>query len=156
MAPSPWLRISTERFIRGWHFNVCWTYLNYQESWHIGSWRCLRVSGNIVWCWCLQLCVCVDVCVPHLISLFFSTAERSKLQVRSSCAIRRTSSLDAITGPYLTGQWPRDSHGPYPSCMKDKATQVHTIQKKNTVFDTGLIRGGSYWMELQWYSAFLV
>ncbi|TNN49675.1 Glucocorticoid-induced transcript 1 protein [Liparis tanakae] len=50
-------------------------------------------------------------------------AERSKLQVRSSSAIRRTSSLDAITGPYLTGQWPRDSHGPYPSCMKDKATQ---------------------------------
>ncbi|KAF7661232.1 hypothetical protein LDENG_00266660 [Lucifuga dentata] len=51
-------------------------------------------------------------------------AERSKLQVRSSSAIRRTSSLDAITGPYLTGQWPRDSHGPYPSCMKDKATQT--------------------------------
>ncbi|XP_069544125.1 glucocorticoid-induced transcript 1 protein-like isoform X3 [Brachyistius frenatus] len=50
--------------------------------------------------------------------------ERSKLQVRSSSAIRRASSLDAITGPYLTGQWPRDSHGPYPSCMKDKATQT--------------------------------
>ncbi|XP_024241704.1 glucocorticoid-induced transcript 1 protein isoform X3 [Oncorhynchus tshawytscha] len=49
--------------------------------------------------------------------------ERSKLQVRSSSAIRRTSSLDAIMGPYLAGQWPRDSHGPYPSCMKDKATQ---------------------------------
>ncbi|XP_016893708.1 glucocorticoid-induced transcript 1 protein-like isoform X2 [Cynoglossus semilaevis] len=53
-----------------------------------------------------------------------SRAERSKLQVRSSSAIRRTSSLDAITGPYLTGQWPRDTHGPYPSCMKDKATQT--------------------------------
>ncbi|XP_030013154.1 glucocorticoid-induced transcript 1 protein isoform X2 [Sphaeramia orbicularis] len=53
-----------------------------------------------------------------------SRAERSKLQIRSSSAIRRTSSLDAITGPYLTGQWPRDSHGPYPSCMKDKATQT--------------------------------
>uniref|UniRef100_A0A3B5QN74 Glucocorticoid-induced transcript 1 protein n=1 Tax=Xiphophorus maculatus TaxID=8083 RepID=A0A3B5QN74_XIPMA len=52
------------------------------------------------------------------------TAERSKLQVRSSSAIRRASSLDAITGPYLTGQWPRDSHAPYPSCMKDKATQT--------------------------------
>uniref|UniRef100_A0A8C6LL45 Glucocorticoid induced 1 n=1 Tax=Nothobranchius furzeri TaxID=105023 RepID=A0A8C6LL45_NOTFU len=50
--------------------------------------------------------------------------ERSKLQVRSSSAIRRASSLDAITGPYLTGQWPRDAHGPYPSCMKDKATQT--------------------------------
>uniref|UniRef100_A0A3P9MWH5 Glucocorticoid-induced transcript 1 protein-like n=1 Tax=Poecilia reticulata TaxID=8081 RepID=A0A3P9MWH5_POERE len=54
----------------------------------------------------------------------FFTAERSKLQVRSSSAIRRASSLDAITGPYLTGQWPRDSHAPYPSCMKDKATQT--------------------------------
>uniref|UniRef100_A0A3B3YKE7 Glucocorticoid induced 1a n=1 Tax=Poecilia mexicana TaxID=48701 RepID=A0A3B3YKE7_9TELE len=53
-----------------------------------------------------------------------SKAERSKLQVRSSSAIRRASSLDAITGPYLTGQWPRDSHAPYPSCMKDKATQT--------------------------------
>uniref|UniRef100_A0A4W5N833 Glucocorticoid induced 1a n=1 Tax=Hucho hucho TaxID=62062 RepID=A0A4W5N833_9TELE len=55
--------------------------------------------------------------------------ERSKLQVRSSSAIRRTSSLDAIMGPYLTGQWPRDSHGPYPSCMKDKATQVTLGQR---------------------------
>lgn len=70
MAPSPWLRISTERFIRGWHFNVCWTYLNYQESWHIESWRCLRVSGNIVWCWCLQLCVCVLMCVSLILFLY--------------------------------------------------------------------------------------
>lgn len=77
------------------------------------------------------LCVHVDTVVSFLscISLFvcfvlLPSAERSKLQVRTSCAIRRTSSLDAITGPYLTGQWPRDSHGPYPSCMKDKATQV--------------------------------
>lgn len=49
-------------------------------------------------------------------------AVRCKLQVHSP--IRRTSSLDAITGQYLTGQWPRDSHEPYPSCMKDKATQT--------------------------------
>ncbi|XP_024241705.1 glucocorticoid-induced transcript 1 protein isoform X4 [Oncorhynchus tshawytscha] len=54
--------------------------------------------------------------------------ERSKLQVRSSSAIRRTSSLDAIMGPYLAGQWPRDSHGPYPSCMKDKATQIAKLR----------------------------
>ncbi|KAG7469652.1 hypothetical protein MATL_G00131100 [Megalops atlanticus] len=52
-------------------------------------------------------------------------AERSKSQqVRSSNTIRRTSSLDTITGPYLTGQWPRDPHVHYPSCMKDKATQT--------------------------------
>ncbi|KAL4629658.1 glucocorticoid-induced transcript 1 protein [Arapaima gigas] len=44
--------------------------------------------------------------------------------VRSSGAIRRTFSLDAITGPYLTGQWPRDPHVSYPSCVKDKATQT--------------------------------
>ncbi|XP_061101877.1 glucocorticoid-induced transcript 1 protein isoform X4 [Conger conger] len=51
--------------------------------------------------------------------------ERSKSQqVRSSNTIRRTSSLDTIMGPYLTGQWPRDPHMHYPSCMKDKATQT--------------------------------
>lgn len=32
--------------------------------------------------------------------------------------------MDTITGPYLTGQWPRDPHVHYPSCMKDKATQT--------------------------------
>ncbi|KAM8826754.1 glucocorticoid-induced transcript 1 protein isoform 2-T2 [Synchiropus picturatus] len=56
-----------------------------------------------------------------------SRAERSKPQTRNSSAIRRTSSLDAITGPYLTGQWPRDFHGPYPSHMKDKATQTPSL-----------------------------
>ncbi|XP_045565145.1 glucocorticoid-induced transcript 1 protein isoform X2 [Salmo salar] len=52
--------------------------------------------------------------------------ERSKpqQQVRNSGAIRRTSSLGTITGPYLTGQWPRDHHVHYPSCMKDKSTQT--------------------------------
>ncbi|XP_067467752.1 glucocorticoid induced 1a isoform X1 [Thunnus thynnus] len=54
-----------------------------------------------------------------------SKAERIKSQqVRSSGAIRRTSSLGTITGPYLTGQWPRDPHVHYPSCMKDKSTQT--------------------------------
>nr|XP_045243538.1 glucocorticoid-induced transcript 1 protein isoform X6 [Macaca fascicularis] len=52
-------------------------------------------------------------------------ADRAKSQqVRTSSTIRRTSSLDTITGPYLTGQWPRDPHVHYPSCMKDKATQT--------------------------------
>ncbi|XP_043073338.1 glucocorticoid induced 1a [Puntigrus tetrazona] len=52
-------------------------------------------------------------------------AERSKSQqVRSTGAIRRTSSLGAITGPYLIGQWPRESHLHSPSCMKDKSTQT--------------------------------
>ncbi|XP_030202138.1 glucocorticoid induced 1a isoform X2 [Gadus morhua] len=54
-----------------------------------------------------------------------SKAERPKAQqVRSVGAIRRTSSLGTITGPYLTGQWPRDPHLHHPSCMKDKSTQT--------------------------------
>ncbi|XP_070840395.1 glucocorticoid induced 1a [Chaetodon trifascialis] len=54
-----------------------------------------------------------------------SKVERTKSQqVRSSGAIWRTSSLGTITGPYLTGQWPRDPHVHYPSFMKDKSTQT--------------------------------
>ncbi|XP_042345436.1 glucocorticoid-induced transcript 1 protein-like isoform X3 [Plectropomus leopardus] len=74
--------------------------------------------------------------------------ERSKLQVRSSSAIRRTSSLDAITGPYLTGQWPRDSHGPYPSCMKDKATQTPGLW-----IDEGAEQGSPHQRSASWGSA---
>ncbi|XP_056141842.1 glucocorticoid-induced transcript 1 protein-like isoform X2 [Lampris incognitus] len=74
--------------------------------------------------------------------------ERSKLQVRGSSAIRRTSSLDAITGPYLTGQWPRDFHGPYPSCMKDKATQTPGLW-----IDEGADQGGPHQRSASWGSA---
>ncbi|KAK2849919.1 hypothetical protein Q7C36_008702 [Tachysurus vachellii] len=43
----------------------------------------------------------------------------------SSSSIRRTSSLDALTGPYLSGHWPRDAtHTPCVPCMRDKATQT--------------------------------
>lgn len=63
--------------------------------------------------------------VTNLISFSLFIVDRPKSQqVRTSSTIRRTSSLDTITGPYLTGQWPRDPHVHYPSCMKDKATQV--------------------------------
>ncbi|XP_072431520.1 glucocorticoid-induced transcript 1 protein-like isoform X1 [Chiloscyllium punctatum] len=65
--------------------------------------------------------------------------ERSKSQqMRTSSTIRRTSSLDTITGPYLTGQWPRDPHIHYPSSMKDKSTQTPSFwsdegpEKKST------------------------
>ncbi|KAM8766325.1 glucocorticoid induced 1a isoform 1-T1 [Acanthopagrus schlegelii] len=54
-------------------------------------------------------------------------------QVRSSGAIWRTSSLGTITGPYLTGQWPRDPHVHYPSCMKDKSTQTPGCWREETV-----------------------
>uniref|UniRef100_A0A3Q2WQ37 Glucocorticoid induced 1 n=1 Tax=Haplochromis burtoni TaxID=8153 RepID=A0A3Q2WQ37_HAPBU len=77
-----------------------------------------------------------------------SRAERSKLQVRNSSAIRRASSLDAITGPYLTGQWPRDSHGPYPSCMKDKATQTPGLW-----IDDGADQGSPHQRSASWGSA---
>ncbi|XP_034467200.1 glucocorticoid-induced transcript 1 protein isoform X1 [Hippoglossus hippoglossus] len=77
-----------------------------------------------------------------------SRAERSKVQVRSSSAIRRTSSLDAITGPYLTGQWPRDSHGPYASCMKDKATQTPGLWN-----DEGAEQGSPHQRSASWGSA---
>uniref|UniRef100_A0A4W5NA07 Glucocorticoid induced 1a n=1 Tax=Hucho hucho TaxID=62062 RepID=A0A4W5NA07_9TELE len=75
--------------------------------------------------------------------------ERSKLQVRSSSAIRRTSSLDAIMGPYLTGQWPRDSHGPYPSCMKDKATQTPGLW----IEEAGGEQGSPHQRSASWGSA---
>lgn len=66
--------------------------------------------------------ICFSFC------LFLMAVERSKSQqVWNTGAIRRTSSLGAITGPYLIGQWPRESHLHNPSCMKDKSTQVGTF-----------------------------
>ncbi|XP_033831487.1 glucocorticoid induced 1a isoform X1 [Periophthalmus magnuspinnatus] len=64
--------------------------------------------------------------------------ERNRPQQQTgSGVIRRTSSLGAITGPYLTGQWPRDPHVPYPLCMRDKSTQTpgcwseHSAEKRS-------------------------
>ncbi|KAG2459433.1 F117B protein, partial [Polypterus senegalus] len=42
----------------------------------------------------------------------------------SSNNIRRTSSLDTLAAPYLSGHWPRDGHTPCAPCMRDKATQT--------------------------------
>ncbi|KAG7282948.1 hypothetical protein CRUP_028465, partial [Coryphaenoides rupestris] len=72
--------------------------------------------------------------------------ERSKFPVRS--AILRTSSLDAITGPYLTGQWPRDAQGSYSSCMKDKATQT-----PGPWIDEAPDQGGPHQRSASWGSA---
>ncbi|XP_016113267.1 glucocorticoid-induced transcript 1 protein-like [Sinocyclocheilus grahami] len=67
--------------------------------------------------------ICFSFC------LILMAVERSKSQqVRSTGAIRRTSSLGAITGPYLIGQWPRESHLHNPSCMKDKSTQIAKLR----------------------------
>ncbi|XP_064647519.1 protein FAM117B-like isoform X2 [Lineus longissimus] len=50
--------------------------------------------------------------------------ERPKaIRSSPSPAIRRTGSLDAIAGPYLTGQWPRESMFSQPG-MTDKSTQT--------------------------------
>ncbi|MEE6490163.1 hypothetical protein FKM82_015793 [Ascaphus truei] len=43
-----------------------------------------------------------------------------------SSIIRRTSSLDALAAPYLSGQWPRDNHGQAAPCMRDKSTQTES------------------------------
>ncbi|XP_041056419.1 protein FAM117B isoform X3 [Carcharodon carcharias] len=51
--------------------------------------------------------------------------ERSRQSLVSpSSNIRRTSSLDTLAAPYLTGQWPRDSHSHSAPCVRDKATQA--------------------------------
>lgn len=75
--------------------------------------------------------------------------ERAKLQLRSCSVIRRTSSLDAITGPYLTGQWPRDPHGPYPSSMKDKSTQTPGLW----VDETAVEQSGPHQRSASWGNA---
>ncbi|XP_029462147.1 protein FAM117B [Rhinatrema bivittatum] len=41
-----------------------------------------------------------------------------------SSIIRRTSSLDTLAAPYLSGHWPRDNHGQLAPCMRDKSTQT--------------------------------
>nr|XP_015213370.1 PREDICTED: glucocorticoid-induced transcript 1 protein isoform X2 [Lepisosteus oculatus] len=75
--------------------------------------------------------------------------ERAKSQqIRSSSSIRRTSSLDTITGPYLTGQWPRDPHVHYPSCMKDKATQTPSCWAEE-----GAEKKGTHQRSASWGSA---
>ncbi|XP_078085004.1 protein FAM117B-like isoform X1 [Mustelus asterias] len=51
--------------------------------------------------------------------------ERSRQSLVSpSSSIRRTSSLDTLAAPYLTGQWPRDVHSHSAPCVRDKATQT--------------------------------
>ncbi|KAM4626351.1 protein FAM117B isoform 2-T2 [Discoglossus pictus] len=43
-----------------------------------------------------------------------------------SSLIRRTSSLDTLAAPYLSGQWPRDNHVQVAPCMRDKSTQTES------------------------------
>uniref|UniRef100_A0A667Z6Y3 Family with sequence similarity 117 member A n=1 Tax=Myripristis murdjan TaxID=586833 RepID=A0A667Z6Y3_9TELE len=46
--------------------------------------------------------------------------------------IRRTLSLDAIIGPYLQGQWPKEAESPAVTCVNDKATQTPSSWAEET------------------------
>uniref|UniRef100_A0A8C6TVI7 Family with sequence similarity 117 member Aa n=1 Tax=Neogobius melanostomus TaxID=47308 RepID=A0A8C6TVI7_9GOBI len=46
--------------------------------------------------------------------------------------IRRTLSLDAIVGPYLQGQWPKEAEGMAVTCVHDKATQTPSSWAEET------------------------
>ncbi|XP_069067822.1 glucocorticoid-induced transcript 1 protein isoform X2 [Pleurodeles waltl] len=77
-----------------------------------------------------------------------SKVDKSKAhKIRTSKAIRRTSSLDTITGPYLTGQWPRDPHVLDPSCMKDESTQTPST------WEEGAEKKSSHQRSASWGSA---
>ncbi|XP_067892279.1 protein FAM117B-like isoform X2 [Heterodontus francisci] len=57
--------------------------------------------------------------------------ERSRQSLVSpSNNIRRTSSLDTLAAPYLTGQWPRDAHSHSAPCVRDKATQIAKLRQQ--------------------------
>ncbi|CAL8304360.1 unnamed protein product [Merluccius merluccius] len=47
-------------------------------------------------------------------------------------SIRRTVSLDAIVGPYLQGQWPKEAESPTITCAHDKATQTPSSWSEDT------------------------
>ena len=70
-------------------------------------------------CSCCQLIKCPCFCPPPHRPAADRTAARPPKPT-----IRRTLSLDAIVGPYLQGQWPKDAEGMGASCVSDKATQV--------------------------------
>ncbi|XP_046893686.1 protein FAM117A isoform X1 [Hypomesus transpacificus] len=46
--------------------------------------------------------------------------------------IRRTLSLDAIVGPYLQGQWPKETESMGVTCINDKATQTPSSWAEET------------------------
>ncbi|KAM9780588.1 protein FAM117A [Neosynchiropus ocellatus] len=58
-----------------------------------------------------------------LLSRELKTAERTAARPPKP-TIRRTVSLDAIVGPYLQGQWPKEAEPPGVTCVNDKATQT--------------------------------
>ncbi|XP_051894747.1 glucocorticoid-induced transcript 1 protein-like [Pristis pectinata] len=73
--------------------------------------------------------------------------EKPKPPKTRSC-IRRTSSLDTIIGPYLIGQWPRDTDMHSISWENEKATQT-----PSTWHEIGLKRKNSHKRSASWGSA---
>ncbi|MBN3288919.1 F117B protein, partial [Polyodon spathula] len=63
----------------------------------------------------------VYILIRHIINA-------SKLHPSNNNNIRRTSSLDTLAAPYLSGHWPRDSQGQCAPCMRDKATQWRLVE----------------------------
>ncbi|XP_004552481.1 protein FAM117A isoform X2 [Maylandia zebra] len=64
--------------------------------------------------------------------------------------IRRTLSLDAIVGPYLQGQWPKEADGAVVSCVNDKATQTPSSWAEET---RGRRSAGGHKRSASWGSA---
>ncbi|XP_060704829.1 glucocorticoid-induced transcript 1 protein-like isoform X2 [Hemiscyllium ocellatum] len=75
-----------------------------------------------------------------------SKVEKPKTHQTKSC-IRRTSSLDTIIGPYLIGQWPRDTDI-HATWENEKATQT-----PSTWHEIGLKRKNSHKRSASWGSA---
>ncbi|XP_028267822.1 protein FAM117A [Parambassis ranga] len=64
--------------------------------------------------------------------------------------IRRTLSLDAIVGPYLQGQWPKEAESTVVTCVNDKATQTPSSWAEET---RGRRSAGGHKRSASWGSA---
>uniref|UniRef100_A0A668V6S0 Uncharacterized protein n=1 Tax=Oreochromis aureus TaxID=47969 RepID=A0A668V6S0_OREAU len=85
-----------------------------------------------------------------LLSIFsVSTADRTTARPPKP-TIRRTLSLDAIVGPYLQGQWPKEADGTVVSCVNDKATQTPSSWAEET---RGRRSAGGHKRSASWGSA---
>uniref|UniRef100_A0A3B4G5J1 Family with sequence similarity 117 member A n=1 Tax=Pundamilia nyererei TaxID=303518 RepID=A0A3B4G5J1_9CICH len=84
-----------------------------------------------------------------LLSREVKTADRTTARPPKP-TIRRTLSLDAIVGPYLQGQWPKEADGAVVSCVNDKATQTPSSWAEET---RGRRSAGGHKRSASWGSA---
>ncbi|XP_075998778.1 protein FAM117A [Genypterus blacodes] len=89
--------------------------------------------------------------VPYqlLLSREGKTADRTAARPPKP-TIRRTLSLDAIVGPYLQGQWPKEAEGSAVTCVNDKATQTPSSWAEET---RGRRSAGGHKRSASWGSA---